>query len=115
MKTTKRRKPPNAHPNWKKGDPSPNPKGRPKNSECITAIIRKMLEEPCPHDKQKRKWKELVAEALLRLVVKGNSAAINNVMDRIEGKIPLPVTGSDGGPIEGFIKVKFVGNGDRES
>ncbi|MCJ7634430.1 hypothetical protein MUP77_18815 [Candidatus Bathyarchaeota archaeon] len=41
-----------------KGGPARNPHGRPHNRLSLTVIAREKLEEVCPYDPQKRKWKD---------------------------------------------------------
>lgn len=83
---------------WKKGQ-SPNPAGRPKGTglkDLLLAEIKKINHD----DKLKRTWGELVVSATIRLAIAGNSAALKEVWERIEGRVAQPITGNNGGPIE---------------
>jgi|SRR3990167_4584365 len=68
-----------------------NPTGRPSKDRCLTSIIKAMLPEKCGLlDKNgiviQKTWREILAEATMRLAVKGNSTALKEVWDRIDGK-----------------------------
>lgn len=88
----------NLRPPWKKGE-SGNPKGRPTKEECITSIVKEMLEQIHPDDPKKRTWKQLVAEAMLRHTVKGKGDFMKEVLNRTEGKVAQPLTGLGGTPL----------------
>jgi len=99
---------------WKPGQ-SGNPKGGPKRSEQMAAILLDFLETIPPEDMKKRPWKQLVAEALVKASVKGNVAAIKEIFDRTDGKVPLPLHhgGSKGGSLLGdnlgWERIKKIG------
>ncbi len=78
---------------WPKGV-SGNPSGRPKNAVSITEALRKKLKEKTS-DGQTLAQK--LAESLIRLAMAGNSAAIREVLGRVEG--PIALTTEDGGPL----------------
>jgi len=68
-----------------------NPHGRPKKEVCITSIINEMLTEQANiKDKNgvrvEKTWLQLYSEAVLRHAIKGNSTAIKEIWDRIDGK-----------------------------
>jgi len=71
---------------WRPGQ-SGNPRGRPPNASCLTALLTQELANTCSADQKGRTWKELIVEAMMRLAIKGNSTAINTVFERIEGKV----------------------------
>ena len=48
---------------WKKGDPSPNPAGRPKDGESMAGILRAVGDE-VPKGKDERTYKHRLAEVL---------------------------------------------------
>lgn len=62
---------------------SGNPRGRPKLELSITTAIRKKLEDPAELD--------ALATAIIREAKNGNSAAINAIMNRIDGPVPTEV------------------------
>lgn len=71
---------------WKKGQ-SGNPKGRPKKADCLTTLMREELEKVDPKDKEKRTHKELVVIATIELAKEGNSTALKEVWERMDGKV----------------------------
>ena len=82
----------------------PNPNGRPKKDCSITSLVKKMLDEKAderwlhPSDYGKT-WREAIAKALLVGAVKGQQVAIKELLDRLEGKAPQPITTQNGEPI----------------
>ena len=87
-------------PRWKKGE-SGNPAGRPKKEKLLEPLIRELLESKVldgPH--KGKEWKRLVAEALVRNLIKGNAAAIKEILQRIDGPVVQEVGGPDGEPVE---------------
>jgi hypothetical protein len=102
---------------WKKGQPSPNPTGRPKKkpvTESYESIITEKLPDALRTFRLGRSNIELKAGAtfadLLALgqvisATKGNTAAAAEIANRIEAKVAQPVTGADGGPIKWEIEV----------
>lgn len=72
---------------WKPGQ-SGNPKGRPKGAVNITNVLRRKLAEPCANDKDKRPWADVLVDFLLTSFMAGNSTAIREVLERIDGKVP---------------------------
>ncbi len=70
-----------------------NKNGRPRNSLCVTTRQREKLTEICPFDGQGRTWLEALAESGMRMAL-AKPEAWANLMDRLEGKITLPVAGS---------------------
>jgi hypothetical protein len=67
----------------KKGDPSPNPKGRPKKELCIPEILREIRD--LPFDK-KRTYLRTMCENVWSKAARGNPWACEFVADRMEGK-----------------------------
>jgi Family of unknown function (DUF5681) len=80
-----------------------NPNGRPRG-RSIEARLRELLErteingKPLPGGKQVA---DLVAEALLKGALKGEIRHLQELLNRIEGKVPdrHTVAGPDGGPV----------------
>ena len=90
------------NPAWKKGV-SGNPNGRPCKDVSLTSLIKKYLEE-VPDVKvgsgpNTRTWRELIAQAWLVGAYKGNSVLFKELLDRLEGKVALPITGGEGQPL----------------
>jgi len=91
---------------------SGNPKGRPKKENCLTSLLRELLEGD-PNQVRKR-WKGVksgkrkmtgaqnLAIALYNKAVAGDLKAIQMIYERTEGKVPQPLehTGNGGEAIE---------------
>jgi hypothetical protein len=82
---------------WQKGQPSPNPGGRPKRAP-ISDAYKDLIGEPLPEDMRSRlklpegaTWAHALALGQLRSAVKGNTPAAKEIADRIEGRVSLPV------------------------
>ena len=93
---------------FRKGQPSPNPGGRPKKT-ALTEALREMLAQPVRGAALGKTYAEAIAEALLRQARKGNVQAAREVMDRTEGKArqALDLTSSSG---EMRVVIHHVGN-----
>jgi hypothetical protein len=102
----------NLAPKWEKGQ-SGNPAGRPKE-KLLTDAIRVRLkytvgqfltkEEVAKYgfsaEQQKLTVAELLADRFIRAALAGNSEGtrqFRELMDRIEGRVPLPLMGVEGG------------------
>ncbi len=73
---------------WKKGQPSPNPGGRPRTAVLSRAIGAK-LAELVPNDPKGRTYAELIADNLVNVATgrgKGVVAAVMQIADRTEGR-----------------------------
>jgi hypothetical protein len=66
---------------WKPGQ-SGNPKGRPPRWLCLTSLVLDKLEA-----NNGEKAKEL-AEAAIKQAIDGNSSALKEIWERIDGKVP---------------------------
>ena len=84
---------------WKPGR-SGNPKGRPKKDVSLTTLLKKYLQavpDVLIDQKQNTKtWRELLVQAWLVGAYKGNATLFIQLLERLEGKVALPVTGKDG-------------------
>jgi hypothetical protein len=88
-----------------------NPNGRPTNAFCLTALVKKELESQAEKDGKPLKnkdgtpktWAEILASAIVRQAAKGNPSALNQLWDRTDGKVPLPL--EHGGPGGGKMQV----------
>ncbi len=67
----------NLRPPWKPGD-NPNPKGRPKGSDCLISCIKKELERKVRGQTQTNE--QLIAEALISRAKRGDLKAIELVL-----------------------------------
>lgn len=82
---------------WRKGQPSPNPGGRPK-SRLLSEALRTRLAEVKLGDPQQRTYAELIAESLIDVACSGGPgsvAAANEIADRLEGRSPQHIAISD--------------------
>jgi hypothetical protein len=70
---------------WTKGQPSPNPGGRPSKTPLSDAY-RRLLETPYPGDERGRTYVERIAEVICYVAGGGDLAAIREVTDRVEGR-----------------------------
>lgn len=72
----------NPHPNeenkWKKGQPSPNPNGRPKKGYSISETIREMMDE-------QPEIKKALGSKIIEAAVKGDIAAIKLIWSYMDG------------------------------
>lgn len=86
----------NLAPQWQPGQ-SGNPKGRPKGIVSITDTLRKVIEkkmetiDPVTKNKDRKKIKEIIALALVGKALKGDVRAIQEMLDRLEGRVTQKV------------------------
>jgi len=82
---------------WKKGQPSPNPGGRPK-SRVLSEALRTRLAEVKSDDPAGRTYAEVVAANLIEIACSEGPGAVhaaNEIADRIEGRAPQSIQISD--------------------
>lgn len=84
---------------WKKGQPSPNPSGRPKRKPIEEALLEALTPEEALS----------IATAVIKAAKKGNVKAFDSIADRVDGKVPHPVDlgSEDGGPL--VVEIISVG------
>ena len=70
---------------WTKGQPSPNPGGRPSKTPLSDAY-RRLLETPYPGDNRGRTYVERIAEVVCFEAGGGDLAAVREIADRTEGR-----------------------------
>ena len=73
---------------WKKGQPSPNPGGRPKTKVLSLALGAKLAEIK-PDDPSGRSYAEVVAANLVEIACSQNRSAVTaaaEIADRLEGR-----------------------------
>lgn len=88
---------------------SGNPKGRPRGSISIVHLIRRVLKEPCDvKGANGRTWAEVLGRSLIANAIKGNGTAIKQLLDRLEGPIPVSFD-EETGTLK--IQVEYVKNG----
>jgi Family of unknown function (DUF5681) len=102
---------------WQKGQPSPNPGGRPRKAPISNAYARH-VEDPLPDDlrsklrlSQGATWADAMALGQLRSAVRGNTVAAKEIADRIEGRVTQPISGENGEPVEVKWTVEVIGGG----
>lgn len=82
---------------WQKGQPSPNPGGRPK-SRLLSEALRTRLAEVKPDDPTGRTYAEVVAENLIQIACSQGPGAVHaasEIADRLEGRAPQSIQISD--------------------
>ena len=97
---------------WEKGGPSPNSGGRPRYKPITDAIkaalIRKVSEHVSPQTLEKLPKRlaagviaDLIADRLVNEAITGEQLvrACREIMDRVEGRVPLPLIGSSDEPV----------------
>jgi Family of unknown function (DUF5681) len=70
---------------WQKGQPSPNPGGRPHKT-ALTDAIRDQLAQVAEKDKAGRTNAEVIAAALIARAKRGDVRAASEIADRAEGR-----------------------------
>jgi len=70
---------------------SGNPGGRPRGSVKISSAYERSLARLVPGDPEGRTYAQFIADKNVELAAQGNIAAIKEVTDRVEGKVPRTV------------------------
>lgn len=93
---------------FQKGE-SGNPGGRPK-TKPISDALRALLELKLAQYKKfrPRTPAEKIAKRMIDDAAKGTTTMVREVLDRSEGKVPLPITG-DNGPVEVNVRIRHIG------
>ncbi len=84
--------------------------GRPKKGDCIIEIARNLLPlkvEMLDGKKYDMTWETLVARTWLERCLVSDKA-LSEMLERFYGRVPLPVVGAGGGPLE--LIVRYDGN-----
>lgn len=71
---------------WQKGQPSPNPSGRPRKT-ILSDALRDILEEPYPRDREGRTYAQVIARRVANEAARGNLRAVAEIADRTEGRV----------------------------
>jgi hypothetical protein len=105
-------KPPAEH-QFKPGNRA-NPGGRPKG-DSLTSIVREVLAEQIDSAADRKRLRK-VAEAIVTAAESGNPKVIQQLWDRVDGKVPDRIAGHDGGPIRHQMEhdVRLSGLSDHE-
>ena len=99
---------PNEETQFKKGEPSPNPSGRPKGSKNLSTILAEMLEEEVEVNeggvKSKKKFSDVIIRKLIKKGYEGDIKAIQVIFDRTEGaaKQEIKINGEISNQESGF-------------
>ena len=97
---------------WKKGQPSPNPGGRPRSADLSNAI-REQLESETTLDGQTITVAEAIASVLVKNALSGDVRAIREIADRAEGRPTQTVNvEGDGSEVPSMLRVVFVDGKD---
>lgn len=90
---------PNPKNQFKKGQPSPNPKGRPKRDWTVQGLIEQAMEE---EDETGVPAKKIVYNKLVALAKRGDLMAIKELNNRLDGmpKQNLTMSGDENNPIK---------------
>lgn len=96
------------HPNSLK-NLKPNLNGRPSKDVSLTSLVKSLIDTVPPGETKGRTWRQLLALAWLSGAMK-NPVLMKELLDRLEGKVMLPVGGQgDGGAI--ILKVVYDDGG----
>lgn len=93
---------------FRKGE-SGNPGGRPKSKPISEALLELLGVQPKRYKKLRPKTVAgQVAKRMIDDAVKGVTSLIREVLDRTEGKVPLPIM-ADTGPIDVNVRIHHIG------
>lgn len=96
---------------FKKGEPSPNPSGRPRKlplTERLLKFIDKKIMVNGKPDAEGRDWGDLAMEGLTKAAAKGKPEAAREMFQRIEGPLPNIFSGANGEVIPATVAVTEV-------
>ena len=94
---------------WRKGQPSPNPGGRPK-ARLLSQALAAKLAEIKSDDPEGRTYAEVLAENLIALAcsqARNSVAAASEIGDRVEGKAHMSLAFAD-------VSTEIQGRSDQE-
>lgn len=85
---------------WKKGQ-SGNPSGRPKGSTLLTDLTTELNKlYRIPDSNKVITKKKAVISALVDMAIAGDMKAQTIIWERLHGRVPLPLQGTDESPIK---------------
>ena len=90
---------PPIHARFKPGNQASKGVTRGKNTAGVIAELKKLMKGKIPGDKQGRTGVQIFVAALFLNATRGNGTAIKQVLDRLEGPVPMEHSGPGGGPI----------------
>lgn len=85
-------------------------RGRKPNERPIRAVLTDILDEMDATRDRKRLWN--VCYKLVEAAEDGEPWAVKELIDRVDGKSPVALTGEDGGPVETVTKIMLVSPDD---
>jgi len=86
-KTPQKTPPKGLKPPWKKGDPSPNPNGRPKGQRNFAVIYREALEKIAKtQNMTPEEIEDIMLQSGLKKAIKGDYQFYRDTFDRLHGK-----------------------------
>ena len=93
---------------FRKGE-SGNPGGRPKWKPITEALLELLAQDLKKYKKFRAKTPaQKIAKRMIDDAVEGVTTLVREVLDRTEGKVPLPITG-DNGPVEVNVRIHHIG------
>jgi len=106
-KSNSRNNPP-AETRWKKGCPSPNPKGRPRTAE-ISQVAREILEQEDP--KLRKTGLQRLFELWLRRALQGDTKKGELLLAYGYGRPPqsIEASGAAGNALETLVRIVHIG------
>lgn len=98
----------NLKPAWKKGDPSPNPKGHPVGQRNFSTIYKEALKKIAESQNMTpEQIEELLVQSGIKNALKGNYKFYQDVLDRLHGK-PKQDIGLGASDTHSPLKIKVV-------
>jgi len=87
-----------------------------KEHDPLTAALRDLIEKPCPYVRGKS-WAEALVFSLCRRALRGDDAAMIEIFNRIDGKVPEvhEISGPSGRPIPLSLEGTVDGASERKA
>jgi len=82
---------------------NPGSPGRPPKDCSLTSLLKVELDNLCPEDTTGKTWREVLVLAWLKGCLspgKGQGLLLKELLDRVEGKVVLPIGGDPDNPIK---------------
>lgn len=88
---------------WKKGQPSPNPNGRPKGFSIVAHLKEKLQEIP---EGQKETYASLIVKKYMhKALVEGDNKILTDLVNRVDG-LPKQPIGLDDDTVKFIVDLK---------
>ena len=91
---------------WKKGEPSPNPEGRPKGSFSLVTLLREEIQK-APEGQKQTYAEAFLKKMLHKAIIEGDHASQRLIMNYLEG-LPIMKIGGDGTPVRVIIEKEIA-------